>query len=435
MKTRRGSSYWGGGDAGMIAQFEAGDIVRPAGVPAFIGVVRDVQAKLNKVLVAWGGGAVSQHDPDEIQLVPYATENVKAKMASEGGFVETRRGSKISSDFTGADEPEQYVGDPRTHGLDKPRGGGFSIMQNLQKDLAPEALKESEKGPLVSPPEAEEIDVEAGGDQNAPDGDMNGAPEVVVSAAERVAFEEFKWRNKPLAVYENYQDGGYVRAEFEVTGPYDKAKGGNFKQGSLAYSMSVNLQMIYPKSGQTQKKRYGYNMAGRYVNSIKTVETALKKELEKYVVHQVGQKYDPNQWVKSGKRLKEGQKGSSLASVAGSFIKDMVSEIKDVPKAASASEGLKSRRAMYWMDKGRTYRLTKNEQGNNGATCPKCKGDMSKEPFTKSEKLFNCPGCGFKVPSGKVLTERKVEIEIEPDGNIEVEIEPASSRRGSLADL
>lgn len=287
MKTRRGSDYWGNGDEGMIAQFEAGDIVRPAGVSDFIGVVRDVQSKINKVFVAWGGGSLTQHDPDEVQLVPYADASTKVKMASET-VVETRRGTKIAADFFAeGDDPEQYVGDPRTHGLDKPRGGGFSIMQNLQKDLAPEALAESKKGPKVSTPETEDLAVDESADQNAPDGDPNKAPEVEVVA----------------------------------------------------------------------------------------------------------------------------------------------------------SEGLKSRRAMYWMDKGRTYRLTKNEQGEDAAMCPKCKGEMEKSPFTKREKLYMCNGCGFKVPSSKVLTERKVEIEIEPDGTVEVEIEPVEegpreaslkARRGSL---
>lgn len=85
------------------------------------------------------------------------------------------------------------------------------------------------------------------------------------------------------------------------------------------------------------------------------------------------------------------------------------------------------RQAMYWCAPGRQYRLTKQEQDNEFLTCPKCKGDMDKEKFTRSEKLYRCPHCGFKVPSGKV-TKQKIEIEVEPDGEVEVEVTPASSQ-------
>jgi ribosomal protein L37AE/L43A len=98
----------------------------------------------------------------------------------------------------------------------------------------------------------------------------------------------------------------------------------------------------------------------------------------------------------------------------------------------SASSGLlRSRRAMYWMDKGRSYRMTKQEQSTGGALCPKCKGEMTKEPFTRKEKLWNCQDCGFKVPSGSVHTgPRIVDVEME-DGKLEIEI--AASRRGRMA--
>jgi len=99
-------------------------------------------------------------------------------------------------------------------------------------------------------------------------------------------------------------------------------------------------------------------------------------------------------------------------------------ETSDRWEGRTASIGLRSRRAMYWMDKGRVYRLTKGEQECGAASCPKCKGQMTKEPFTRKEKLWACPECGFKVPTGSTVTERpKIEIEIEPDGKVEVEVE------------
>jgi hypothetical protein len=82
------------------------------------------------------------------------------------------------------------------------------------------------------------------------------------------------------------------------------------------------------------------------------------------------------------------------------------------------------RQAMYWCNPGRTYRLTKQEQNGNAVVCPQCKTPMEKERFTRSEKMFRCPKCGFKVPTGKVTTQ-KVEIEIEPNGEVEVEVTTA----------
>ena len=144
MRTRRGTtSYWPGALAGHIASFQRGDIVTSTLVAGdFIGVVRDVQPKINKVMVAWGGGSLVQHDPEEIQLSLRQTEVVKQRMAS--------RRTKVAMEPEDAEANPQFVGDPETHGIDKPRGGGFSIMQNLAKSLAKESEKLSDGNPLVS---------------------------------------------------------------------------------------------------------------------------------------------------------------------------------------------------------------------------------------------------------------------------------------------
>jgi hypothetical protein len=91
MKTRRGSSLWPETDglSQMIYRFEPGDIVIPVGVNQsdFLGVVKDVCSKINKVTVLWGGGSMKQHDPDEILLHPHQDSIVRTRMAS------TRRGT------------------------------------------------------------------------------------------------------------------------------------------------------------------------------------------------------------------------------------------------------------------------------------------------------------------------------------------------------
>jgi DNA-directed RNA polymerase subunit RPC12/RpoP len=103
--------------------------------------------------------------------------------------------------------------------------------------------------------------------------------------------------------------------------------------------------------------------------------------------------------------------------------------VKEEDKRASMPQrGFESavREAMYWCSPGRTYRLTRQEQGEGPVSCPRCKSQMETEPFTKSEKMYRCPECGFKIPTGKVTTKR-VEIEIEPDGGVEVEVKGRSA--------
>jgi predicted RNA-binding Zn-ribbon protein involved in translation (DUF1610 family) len=83
--------------------------------------------------------------------------------------------------------------------------------------------------------------------------------------------------------------------------------------------------------------------------------------------------------------------------------------------------------AMYWYDKDRTYRLTKGEQEPDVVvTCPKCRSEMTRKNFTRSEKMLCCEECGFMIPTSKVV-KKKIEIEIEPNGEVEVEVTEASA--------
>jgi ferritin len=80
--------------------------------------------------------------------------------------------------------------------------------------------------------------------------------------------------------------------------------------------------------------------------------------------------------------------------------------------------GLRSRRAMYWCAPDRTYRLTQQEQTNGTAVCPQCKGEMSRERFTRSDKLLVCPGCGFKIPTSKAV--KQIEVKVPAGVSVEV---------------
>jgi DNA-directed RNA polymerase subunit RPC12/RpoP len=84
--------------------------------------------------------------------------------------------------------------------------------------------------------------------------------------------------------------------------------------------------------------------------------------------------------------------------------------------------------AMYWCSPGRVYRLTKGEQDGEDVFCPRCKGMMNDEKFTRSERLLACPDCGFKIPTSKVVKKR---IETEPEVEVDVEVTEASFGRNS----
>ena len=123
MKNRRGS-LWGTGAEEMVLQFKPGDVVKPVIVNnlGFSGVVRDVDARINKVWVSWGNGPVTQHDPDEVQLLSPQDATVRDRMASgrrvkkaDAGFfadkaageetLGARRGKMAAEEFGEAEGP------------------------------------------------------------------------------------------------------------------------------------------------------------------------------------------------------------------------------------------------------------------------------------------------------------------------------------------
>jgi hypothetical protein len=120
----------------------------------------------------------------------------------------------------------------------------------------------------------------------------------------------------------------------------------------------------------------------------------------------------------------EGEFYLDLGAGKAGTVEDIADWVNEgMPRAAADFSGLRSRRAMYWGAPGRTYRLTRGEQENGVATCPRCKAEMEREPFTRGERMWVCPGCRFKVPTSKAVT--KIEIEMQPDGEVEVGVTTA----------
>jgi hypothetical protein len=64
---------------------------------------------------------------------------------------------------------------------------------------------------------------------------------------------------------------------------------------------------------------------------------------------------------------------------------------------------LRSRRAMYWSNPDRIYRLTKREIVDSSALCPRCRVEMSLEPYTKNDRMYCCSQCKFKIPKSNVI--------------------------------
>jgi hypothetical protein len=114
----------------------------------FYGVVQDVCPKINKVSVVWNNGPVSQHDPEEVLLAVGLDDDIRERMSRMAslwtGKSSTRRMAGAADKILNVQNVgPAYSGDPKTHGVDKPRGGGFSIMQRLQDELHDESVEQS----------------------------------------------------------------------------------------------------------------------------------------------------------------------------------------------------------------------------------------------------------------------------------------------------
>ena len=81
----------------------------------------------------------------------------------------------------------------------------------------------------------------------------------------------------------------------------------------------------------------------------------------------------------------------------------------------------RSRRAMYWRDKGRQYTLSRQEVQENIRICPKCKSEMDIEPYSKKEKLLICTECGFKITTGCII-DKSVTVDVMQDGEVKVDV-------------
>lgn len=365
MRTRRGTAFWPDGLSDMITRFQPGDIVVPVTSKQehFLGVVKEVLPKINKIVVLWNGGSSKQHDPDEIMLDAYQSEIVRTRM-SKTRRVRGAAAKEFSANFR--------QGGARTARL-SPRDTVRWLQKNVSKltVVNPESLRDEVYEKMIE-------------DGIADDNDRDYSVIVDMLSSIRQAMKEdrkdFKSIVKslnPMSVQSS--DYSHLRSrraiDFPTQDAYDK------------------YMEDHPDADKTNHRVDGHIPKGG-----------------KYTYHP--------------KRRSPQPSGLTFVDTSPSGF--------DVHRNASNDElkSLRSRRAMYWGAPDRVYRLTRTEQENGKAVCPKCREEMGVEPFTKKDKLYTCQSCGFKVPTSKTTTTR-ITVDVENDGEVDVDVTTAGRGRKS----
>ena len=80
------------------------------------------------------------------------------------------------------------------------------------------------------------------------------------------------------------------------------------------------------------------------------------------------------------------------------------------------------RQAIYHIQPGRNYKLTRKEQDDGVAYCPRCRAEMTQKPFARGIQLFDCPDCEFKITTDHLFDSEYAA----PAGEPEVVVEEVS---------
>jgi predicted RNA-binding Zn-ribbon protein involved in translation (DUF1610 family) len=366
MKTRRGSLLWSGTHGDAILMYKPGDVVKPVTVldQFFTGVVRNVDTKTNKITVAWGGGPESQHDVDEIMPMPFF-DGQKNKDAIKTSSC--RRMRADASDVLGAKVSEDL--------------GNVKTLEKLDRREVTRALREA----IISEEQAinqYETIADSTGDSQIRDVVQDIANEEKVHVGELQGLLV-----KLLDDEQEFLDEGSsevnTASERIALNPPDEQYCGEFQTHGLDD----------PRGG-------GFSI-------MKDLAYELHDEANDFA--------DVNPKIATGSDEPPAQRMWEEEIAKKSSVSTTASEC-----GCLGLDGLRSRRAMYWCAPDRTFRLTQQEQQSGSAMCPKCRCEMNREKFTRSDKLLMCPTCGFKVPTSKAVTKPQVEIKV-PDGvNVQV---------------
>jgi ferritin len=391
----------------MVNQYKPGDIVTYtlAKQSDFIGVVREVDPKINKVVVAWAGGAVSQHDPEEIHLEPHQSEIVRSRMASRRNKValdlvtkttqfvspelESLLNGQIGLEFYSAYlyflaavwfQQRGLVGFQawmERQGHDE-IGHGMKVYKFLA-DSGSNVVLPAIPAPVVSWVEAEEV---------------------TFAVLEHEKFITQKWMAiADLAKTENGMPVDTLAQWFMEEQMEEEDGAFDLHQKVIMGDTGTGLLLI--DNDLKDRDPSEANKVASICAACEDVEAQYKRAAVRALAAT-----NPDSLQSVGDPNKHGIE----TPISGGFgiMQQIVKTQRDEMLQESQSgnpkvAGMHSRRAMYWCNPARTYRMTQREVLDDTVICPKCKQALELEPYTKSEKMYRCPECSFKVPRGNVV--------------------------------
>lgn len=319
----------------------------------------------------------------------------------------------------------QFCGNPGTHGLDKPVGGGFSVMNDLAYELHDEANQFADVNPRFA-------SLKAGLKEIASEASMTAGAEI-----EATRFIREATINRCPKCREMLDED-----DSEWLGEDGAGIGWSLCRESCP---KCGFEKTYKFSERGQMKDVRIKSQGRSVAATsgdeppaqRTIEeetakkssvsvTARSPDLVDKIMRYEGGEMDQDETVEFFQDLIDSGTIHSLQGSYGRMAENLIRQGLCHRKGQAASDktasdpyaGMKSRRAMYWCAPDRTFRLTQQEQQSGTATCPKCKVEMQVEPFTRSDKLMICPECRFKVPTSKAV--KQVEVKVPAGVSVEV---------------
>lgn len=79
--------------------------------------------------------------------------------------------------------------------------------------------------------------------------------------------------------------------------------------------------------------------------------------------------------------------------------------MESVRLAKSVAQSYLEKQALYWADKGRKYRTTRQESESGQFTCPRCVEKPVLKPcvYKKHVRLLGCPSCLFLIKEADIL--------------------------------
>jgi len=315
---------------------------------------------------------------------------------------------------------EQYCGEFGRHGLDTPRGGGFSVMKDLAYDLHDEANEFADVNPRLA-------GIKAGLKEIAWDSNTMTCASCEASQFLRKAVinrcpkcreildeDDSTWLGEDNAgVGWSLMRESCPKCGFEKT--YKFSERGQTKDVRIK---NPGRPVAATSGDEPPAQRTVWEeTAKKSSDSVIAKSPDLVSKIMKFEDGEMGQE----ETVEFFQELIDSGTIHSLQGSYGRMAESLIRQGLCHRRGQAASDqfaGLKSRRAMYWCAPDRTFRLTQQEQQSGSAVCPKCKSEMQVEPFTRAEKLMICPECRFKVPSSKAV--KQVEVKVPSGVSVEV---------------